>query len=351
MATSAMGIIGRNLIQHLSSLPKEEWSVILAVSRRPLDFESRARHLPIDLLNRDEVRRFAEKEFKGVTHVFFAAYQEKPTLAEQVPPNLAMLVNLVDAVEEFSGSLVHVSLPEGTKWYGPHLGPFKTPAKETDPRIMPPNFYYDQEDYLISKVARPGTKWTWSAFRPNPVCGWAHGNPMNLVAAIGVYGSICKELNIPMRFPGSEKAYGILLEVVDVELLADGMVWASTQPQGANKAFNISNGDVFRWRDAWPEIAKFFGLTTGYPQSIPLAALMSDKDVLWAQMQKKYGLQAIPFKDIVSWGFSEFVFNREYDWFADVNKLRRAGFHGQTLDSSDMFVRQLEQLRKLKIIP
>jgi len=240
---------------------------------------------------------------------------------------------------------------QGTKYYGVHLGEFKTPAKEDDPRYMPPNYYYDQEDYLVSKVARPGTKWTWSGVRPNPVCGWAYGNPMNLVSAIGVYGSICKELDIPMRFPGDEKAYDILLEVVDVGLLTEAMVWAATHTQGQNQAFNISNGDVFRWRNVWPDIAKFFGLTTGSPQKISLTEMMADKGTLWAQMQKKHGLREIPYKDLVSWGFAEFVFTRDYDWFSDVNKLRRHGFHGQTLDSSDMFVRQLQQLRLLKIIP
>ena len=63
-----------------------------------------------------------------------------------------MLTNVVEAVEQLSPSLQHVSLIEGTKWYAPHLGPSKTPYKEDDPRYMPPNFYYDQEDYLVARV-------------------------------------------------------------------------------------------------------------------------------------------------------------------------------------------------------
>jgi hypothetical protein len=39
----------------------------------------------------------------------------------------------------------------GAKWYGMHIGPYRTPAREGDPRHMPPNFYYDQQD-LVSRV-------------------------------------------------------------------------------------------------------------------------------------------------------------------------------------------------------
>lgn len=45
-----------------------------------------------------------------------------------------------------------MSLIEGSKWYGVHLGAAKTPCLEDDPRYMTPNFYYDQEDYLANKV-------------------------------------------------------------------------------------------------------------------------------------------------------------------------------------------------------
>src|SRR6516164_8100047 len=88
------------------------------------------------------------KRPRGVTHVFFSAYTERPTWAEMVAPNQTMLVNLMDAIETASPDLAHINLMHGTKWYGNHLGPFKTPAKEDDPRHMPPNFYYDQQDLV-----------------------------------------------------------------------------------------------------------------------------------------------------------------------------------------------------------
>jgi len=43
--------------------------------------------------------------------------------------------------------LRHISLMQGYKVYGAHLGPFKTPARETDAGHMPPEFSADQQNY------------------------------------------------------------------------------------------------------------------------------------------------------------------------------------------------------------
>ena len=44
-----------------------------------------------------------------------------------------------------------------------------------------------------------GASWTWSALRPNPVCGFSTGSFMNLVVSLGVYAAICKELGAAFR--------------------------------------------------------------------------------------------------------------------------------------------------------
>jgi len=288
-----------------------------------------------------------------VTHIFFAAYTERPSNFEQIAPNLEMLENVVNFVEKHSPHLKHVSLIEGTKWYGVHLGPFKTPAKEDDPRYPPPNFYYNQEDFLSSRVASGKVKWTWSALRPNPICGIAFGNPMNLVTGIAVYASICKELGIPLCFPGTEKSWTVRLEVVDASLLAKGLVWAATTPSCANQAFNFSNGDVFSWCNIWPSIAKYFDVPVGDGpvQRLKLTEMMEDKGELWSNVVHKYNLKNIPYKDLAAWGFIDWVFSRDYDWFTDVSKARQFGFNGQTLDSTEMFINLFSKLREEKVIP
>src|SRR5262245_34587734 len=250
LVLGGLGVIGRTLVEHLSGLP--DWEVT-AVSRREPDFDTRARYLSVDLLDADACRRELGA-LAGVTHLFYAAYQARPTRAEEVEPNLAMLVNAVDAVEPGSPLLSHVSLMQGGKAYGCHLGPFRTPAKESDPRHLPPNFYYDQEDFLRSR--QQGKSWTWSALRPEAVCGFALGNPMNIAMVIAVYATISQALRLPLRFPGKEDAYSALYQVTDADLLAHATVWAATTPACANEVFNITNGDYFRWANLWPAFAE-----------------------------------------------------------------------------------------------
>ena len=51
-------------------------------------------------------------------------------------------------------------LQTGAKNYGIHLGPFRTPAAESDPRVtIEPNFYYPQEDMLFEWCKKNSTHW------------------------------------------------------------------------------------------------------------------------------------------------------------------------------------------------
>jgi len=65
--------------------------------------------------------------------------------------NDAEMSNLLDVMEDAACDLRHISVVQGGKYYGRHLGPIPTPARETDPRHMPPNFYFDQEDHLLAR--------------------------------------------------------------------------------------------------------------------------------------------------------------------------------------------------------
>ncbi len=344
LVVGAKGVIGGNLVDHLAELG--DWDVI-GVSRRGGTPEGRVRHVAVDLLDPDACAAVAG-EFADVTHVFYAAYQDRPTWAELVPPNLAMLVNIVDAVTAAAPNLRHVSLMQGYKVYGAHLGPFKTPARESDPEHMPPEFNVDQQKFLLDRAG--AARWTWSAIRPSVVCGFALGNPMNLALVIGVYGAICRELGVPMRFPGKPGAYDKLLEMTDAGLLAKATVWAATDERCANQAFNINNGDLFRWSEMWPRIAEFFGVETSTPLPMSLSTVMADKQDLWDSMVARHGLQEISYDDVSSWGFGDFVFSWDYDMFADGTKARRFGFH-EYVDTERMFLDILADLRRRRIIP
>lgn len=344
LITGATGVVGRNLAKHLLSLP--DWKVI-SVSRRKPDLAGDYRHIAVDLL--DPIAS-AEKlnMLSDVTHIFACAYVERPSWSELVAPNLALFVNAVESVERGAKNLQHVHIVQGTKWYGCHLGPFKTPAKESDPRHMPPNFYYDQHDWIVER--QRGKAWTWSTCRPHAICGFSVGSPMNLTLVIAVYAAISKDLGLPLYFPGTPGNYQALYQCTDTHHLAKAMTWMSTTPECSNQPFNITNGDVFRWKNFWPRIAEFFGMEAGPVRTIKLTQFMADKGPVWDRMVKKYGLAPYRFEQIAAWPFGDFVFTPEYDMISDMGKARRYGF-GDAVDSEEMFLRLWQEFRREKIIP
>jgi nucleoside-diphosphate-sugar epimerase len=344
LVVGAQGIIGRNLVDYLATLT--DWEVI-GLSRRGGEAYGRVHHLAVDLLDPADCRAKLSG-LSQITHLFYAAYQDRPTWAELVPPNLAMLVNVVEAVEPVATSLQHISLMQGYKVYGAHLGPFKTPARETDADHMPPEFNVDQQRFLQQRQVNKA--WSWSALRPSVVGGFALGNPMNLAVAIAVYAAMSKELGLPLRFPGKPGAYDKLLEMTDAGLLARATVWAATDPRCANQAFNITNGDLFRWNELWPLLARFFELEVAPPLPLPLSVVMADKEQLWQAMVAKYELAPHTYQEVSCWDFADFVFSWDYDLFADGSKARRFGFH-EFIDTEAMFRGIFEDLRRRKVIP
>lgn len=344
LIVGALGVIGRKLVEYLSTL--ENWDIV-GLSRRSPDFASRAQFICVDLLDRNDSQQKLSN-LTNITHIFYAAFQDRPTMTEMVAPNQAILRNVVETVEAVAPNLERIVLMQGVKAYGVHLGRFKTPAKETDPRHMPPNFYYDQEDFL--KNQQQGKSWTWTVLRPDAVCGFAVGNPMNLTMVIAVYAAISKELGLPLRFPGKPGAYTALAQVTDSTHLAKATVWSATEPKAANEIFNITNGDYFRWEHLFPKFAEFFGMDYAPPQTISLAQMMADKEPVWNAITEKYKLKPYGYQNIAAWGFGDFIFGCEYDVMSDTTKIRRFGFH-DAIDSEEMFLRLFREFQQAEVIP
>lgn len=346
LVVGATGVIGRGLMQHLDGLPN--WRAI-GLSRRPPDEAHSAwsRYLAVDLLDpadaRDKLGALSE-----VTHVFYAAFVNAPDQAAQVAPNLAVLRNCLEALDPAAPDLQRVVLVEGTKWYGSHLGPFKTPAKEDDPRCPPPMFYHDQEDYLRGFAeTRP---WSWCALRPQTVCGFSLGSPMNLMTLIGLYAAICEEEGRPFSYPGKEGAYRALYQVTDAGLLARGQVWAATAETAADQAFNLTNGDFFRWQNLWPRLADFFDLQPGPVETQSLTETMADKAPVWDAAVARHGLQPNGFESLAAWPFGDYCLGCDYDVMSSTTKIRQAGFT-EVLDSEEMFLRLFAEFREARIFP
>jgi len=344
LVAGASGLVGSYLLKHL--LDQGDWDVV-ALSRRKPDVPGNYRHIAVDLLDAADCKSKLGA-LTRISHVFFVAYIERADPQELVFDNTAMLVNVVNAIETASPELQHVHLSEGSKWYGNHLGPYKTPAKEDDPRHMPPNFYYNQQDFLEAR--QKGKRWSWSTVRPHAVCGFSTGGPMNLTLSIAVYANISRALGLPLSFPGKPGAYSALYQCTDAALLAKSIAWMATEPNCANQAFNITNGDLIRWQYVWPKLAEFFQMEVAPLRAISLTRTMADKGPVWDRIVADHKLKPHRYQDIVSWGYPESVFNSDYDIISNTGKARRFGFH-DSLDTEEMFLRMFAEFRDNRVIP
>ena len=348
VVVGALGVIGRYIVERL--VEERDWQVI-GLSRRSAPDRPRYRHITVDLLDAEDAERKLAK-LPDVTHIFYAAFQatsgNASNYAFNTGPNRDMLANSVTAIDRAARHLKRVVLVTGTKYYGVHLGPLKTPMRETDPRHMPPNYYFDQIDWLTAYQQRK--KWDWVELRPQTICGFSPGAPMSILPAIAVYAAISKELGLPLRFPGLPGAYDTIYQVTESAHFANATLWAATEQRCGNQAFNITNGDYFRWRNLWPKIAAVFEMPFGDPQTICLTQQMSEKGPLWEEIAAKYNLNRIRYADLVAWSFADYVFGADWDIMSDVTKSRLDGFH-DVVDSEAMFVRLLRRFREERIVP
>lgn len=285
----ASGVIGAAAVEAFAAAG---WDVIALSRRRPfLPDGVRYRHLPLDLANEAECRE-ALAGIGPVSHLVYAAVSEAPGLVAGwsdpalMRANLRMFAHLVDPLAR-AGRLQRVVLLQGTKAYGAHLHPVRLPAREDRPRDPHANFYWLQEDHLRAMASGHGFGWT--IFRPQVVFGGAPGAVMNPVAALGAYAALCRELDLPFACPGKSR---LLWEVTDASLLGSAMLWAMETADAANQIFNVTNGDVFVLRDAWPELAGALGLAIGEDADAGMAAFLTDARNVqaWRRLAQKYGL-------------------------------------------------------------
>jgi hypothetical protein len=158
---------------------------------------------------------------------------------------------------------------------------------------------------------------------------------------------------VPLDFPGSAAAYSVLSELSDASCLAEAIVFLSTHDSGKNAAFNVTNGDVFRWCQIWPLLANWFGMPCGVPRNMKLATWMADKGPVWDRIVARHGLEPRPLDSLASWPFADFVFGKvgkEWDLLTDTGRLRRAGFNA-SVDTIAVLRDQLDQYRDASLLP
>ncbi|WP_343551134.1 SDR family oxidoreductase [Pantoea sp.] len=341
LVAGATGIVGRQLIK---TLRQQQWQVI-GLSRHS-STDNAIPIIEVDLLDAQYSAQ-ALAPLNQVTHIFYSAWLNAANWQEMIEPNVTMLRNVVTQIENVA-PLRSVSLMQGYKVYGAHLGAFKTPARESDPGVPGAEFNAEQLRWL--REHQHGKSWYWQALRPGVVGSAATGNAMNLALSIAIYASLCKAQGLPLRFPASWQTWNSMVDHTDADLLAQATLWAADAPNARNQAFNINNGDLWRWSELWPAIADWFGLEMAPAVNLSFQQLFQDYRGVWRGLAAQHQLAESDILQLNDGQFADFVFSWDYDMFGDGSKLRRAGFSGYRA-TDQMFFDLFAELRAARIIP
>jgi nucleoside-diphosphate-sugar epimerase len=350
LVVGVTGIAGSTLAD---KLVEKNWKTY-GLARNPVLRNEKVITVTADLLDAESLRSALRDV--APTHVFFTTWMRNDTESENIRVNALMVRNLLNALSH-KKSVEHVALVTGLKHY---LGPFdayakegflpETPLREEQPRLDLENFYYAQEDEVYAAAARDG--FGWSVHRPHTIIGLAVGNAMNLGSTLAVYASICKFQNKPFRFPGSEAQWNGLSDVTDARILAEQLIWASTTEAARNEAFNVVNGDYFRWKWLWKNLAAWFDVEpVGYEGEIhPLELEMANDHAAWSEIARRHELTEPGLNRLASAWHTDLDLGRPIEVMTDMSKSRKLGFT-QFQSTVDSFYELFARLRKYRLIP
>jgi nucleoside-diphosphate-sugar epimerase len=346
VVAGALGVVGRSVVDELSRRPDTE---VVALSRRAPDFETRARSISVDLSDANDCR--AKLAELGATDLVYCALHGRSSSNDtwgeeaEIQANGRMLQNTLDALE--GPELRHVAVLQGAKAYGCHLERVPVPGKEAAPRHDHPNFYWVQEDLFRERAA--ASHWHWTVFRPQYIVGFSIGSPINILSPIGVYAAICREIGVPLSYPGRTDTP---TEATDARLLARAIAWSQEAAGAQDEIFNITNGDLFTFPSLLRTAAETFGMEVGPDRPQSLQAWMADKGPVWSEIVRKHGLLPYTLEDLVgpSWAFADAAFSAPAAFFESTIKIRQAGFQ-DCIDSNTMVAEWLAHLQQARVLP
>ncbi|ONI33465.1 hypothetical protein PRUPE_1G426200 [Prunus persica] len=356
------GIVGNSLARILpqSDTPGGPWKVY-GVARRPRphwNSDYPMEYIQCDISDpKDTVSKLSR--LTDVTHIFYVTWASRSTEPQNCEANAAMIRNVLRVVITNAPNLCHVCLQTGTRHYfGPYesLGkvePQEPPCLEDLPRLNAPNFYYALEDVLFEEVGKKeDLNITWSVHRPGSIFGFSPYSLVNIVAMLSVYASICKHEKKPLRFPGSEAAWNCYSDVSDADLIAEQQIWAAVDPNAKNEAFNVNNGDVFKWKQFWTVLAEQFEIEEyGFDEEgggFSLLEMMKEKEGVWEEIVRENQLEPTKLEEI-GWWLLDLFFSGE-GLMTSMNKSKEHGFLGFR-NSRKSFVSWIDKNKAFKIVP
>lgn len=352
------GIVGNSLaeILPLSDTPGGPWKVY-GVARRPRpawNADHPIEYVQCDITNREDAEAKLAK-LTDVTHVFYVTWANKSNETENCEVNGKMLKNVLGALIPNCPKLQHICLQTGGKHY---CGPFELfgkvghepPFTEDLPRLDIPNFYYTLEDVLFEAVGKKEGL-TWSVHRPGNIFGFSPYSLMNLVGTLCVYAAICKHEGVPLKFPGCKEAWEGYSVCSDADLIAEHQIWAAVDPYAKNETFNVSNGDVFKWKHFWKVLAEQFDVECAEyeGENLSLEEMMKDKGQVWEEIVVENGLAPTKLEEVGLWWFGDICLGYECP-IMSMNKSKEHGFLGFR-NSKNAFISWIDKMKAYKIVP
>ena len=357
LIAGASGLVGQAAIRNFAH--SFEWDVVGVSRRPPMTDNPRVNHVPVDLLDKQRCSDVFG-QMSDVTHLVFAAVNENQEDLrggwrdpEQMQKNLSMLENLCEPLLAVAKDFQHLSLLQGTKAYGGHAGLRSVMnLRERDPRVQHDNFYFLQEDYVRAK--QMGQPWHWTVHRPVLILGDAVGSNLNALMPLGVYGALRREAGLPLSYPGTNERR--ITELIDSDLLAQVLMWASTSTGARNQIFNVANGDVTSLYDQWPAIADELGMEVGPTEPQRLSEVLPRQADAWAAIVRKYELAAPEdLRAFVGASCTLVDGSLGHDGpqppgFSTRTALNQAGFH-EWIDSEDSIRKWFRRFQELRLLP
>jgi nucleoside-diphosphate-sugar epimerase len=348
LVVGATGIVG----QAAARLLLDQGWTVFGLARRPA---GQAGVMPVAADLQDAAQTAVALADIRPDAVFIATWSRQATEAENIRVNAAMVRNLLAALPAVKTPR-HVALVTGLKHY---LGPFEaygkgglpvTPFREDQARLNVENFYYAQEDELFAAAEQKD--FSWSVHRPHTIIGEAVGNAMNMGTTLAVYASICRETGRPFYFPGSAVQWNSLTDMTDARQLARHLLWAAETPASHDQAFNVVNGDIFRWKSMWGRIADWFGIAPApFDAGVqPLEVQMAGDAEIWRRIAVRENLVEPDLSRLASPWHTDADLGRPIECVTDMSKSRRLGFTAYQA-TDDGFFDLFAKLRSDRLIP
>ncbi|XP_006339461.1 3-oxo-Delta(4,5)-steroid 5-beta-reductase-like [Solanum tuberosum] len=359
------GVVGNSLAGTLSSTdtPGGPWKVY-GVSRRgtPVCSIAKVTYIQCDVSKATDVQAKLST-LKDVTHIFWVTLAFDLSTAKSCEINGAMFRNVLTCVIPNAPNLRHICLQTGGMHYMGihksidgelHVTSHDPPFNEDMKRLENiHNFYYTLEDVLFDEVSRKPSL-TWSVHRPDLIFGFSPYSSLNIIGTLCVYATICKFIRIPMKFPGTEAVWDSFSNASDANLVAEHQIWAAMCPQGKNRAFNITNGDVFKWKHLWKVLAEEIGVEyVGFDATekiISLSEMMKDKGPVWDKIVRDNKLISTKLEEVGLWDFADMLLGGGTCRLSSINRSKENGFIGFR-NSINSFIFWIHKAKHNRLIP